>query len=100
MVVAQRRPGGKRMDCHRGLAAHASPCQSNIMANSPPSIPDSTPPERRQPPGSAGGCLIAAGALLGPIIGLFMGEVTLGLLGGLAVGVLGAIAMMIAQRRR
>ncbi len=70
------------------------------MANSPPPIPDSIPPEQRQPPGSAGGCLIAAGAVIGPMIGLSMGQVTLGLLGGLAVGVLGAITMMVAQRRR
>ncbi len=56
-------------------------------------------PKQQQPPGSAGGCLIAAGALIGPVIGLFMGQVTLGLLGGLAIGALGAIAMMVAQRR-
>ena len=79
------------------------------MANSPPPIPDSTlpepvaqpvPPARRPPPSSAGGCLIAVGALLGPIIGFFMGQVTLGLVVGLAVGALAAIGMMIAQRRR
>jgi hypothetical protein len=77
------------------------------MANSPPPILDSTPPRpepqgdaQRPPDSSAGGCLIAAGALIGPVVGLIFGQVTIGLLAGLGLGALGAIAGIFVNRQR
>jgi hypothetical protein len=48
-----------------------------------------------RPPQQAGGCLIAAGLIIGPIIGLAFGQSTLGLVAGLAIGVVGAIIMAV-----
>ncbi|KPF79881.1 hypothetical protein IP88_01190 [alpha proteobacterium AAP81b] len=79
---------------------------------------DPTPPDRPQPrdpasgaaePRDAGprgaeprghGCLIAAGMLLGPVVGWFFGQVALGLVGGLLVGIAVAGAMTVLDRRR
>ena len=54
-------------------------------------MPESTPSSR--PPQQAGGCLIAAGLLIGPVVGLLFGQTSLGLIIGGAIGVIGAIVM-------
>lgn len=54
-------------------------------------MPETTPSSR--PPQQAGGCLIAAGLLIGPIVGLMFGQTSLGLIAGFAIGVIGAIVM-------
>lgn len=46
-----------------------------------------------------GGCLIAAGLVVGPIVGLLVGQTSLGLLTGLAIGVIGAIVVAVRDRR-
>lgn len=56
------------------------------------------PPESR-PPQRAGGCLIAAGLIIGPIVGLAFGQVSIGLIGGLVIGVIAAIVMAVRDRR-
>lgn len=58
---------------------------------------ESAPPK---PPVRGGGCLIAAGLLVGPIIGMAFGETSIGLVAGLAIGILAAIALTLADRRR
>jgi len=50
-------------------------------------------PAAPRPPQQAGGCLIAAGLIIGPIVGLAFGQVSIGLIAGFAVGVVAAIAM-------
>jgi uncharacterized membrane protein len=63
------------------------------MSNlTPPSLPPTTP--RR-----AGGCLIAAGLMLGAAIGVMAGQPSAGLLIGLAIGVAGAVGMTLMDRR-
>ena len=47
-----------------------------------------------------GGCLIAAGLVFGPIIGLTFGQTSLGLFGGLGIGIIAAIVLTIWDRRR
>lgn len=54
-------------------------------------MPESTPSSR--PPQQAGGCLIAAGLLIGPVVGLLFGQTSLGLIIGGGIGVIGAIVM-------
>jgi hypothetical protein len=66
------------------------------MANNPPVIPD-TP---AKPPRRGGGCLIAAGVLIGPVIGVMFGETSIGLVAGLAIGILAAVALAVADRQR
>jgi hypothetical protein len=60
-------------------------------------MPDQPPTPRS--PQQAGGCLIAAGLIIGPIVGLFFGQSTAGLLAGLAIGVAAAIVMALRERR-
>jgi hypothetical protein len=67
---------------------------------SPASPLSPTPPTPPSPPRRGGGCLIAAGVVIGPIIGLMFGETSVGLLAGLALGVLAAVALTIADGKR
>ncbi len=63
-----------------------------------PTLP--TEPPASRPSVQGGGCLIAAGVVIGPIIGLTFGETSLGLVIGLGVGVIGAIVLFVVDRRR
>ena len=56
------------------------------------------PPVPRKSP-QAGGCLIAAGLILGPIIGLAFGQTSAGLVAGGVIGVVAAIVMTLLSRR-
>jgi hypothetical protein len=58
-----------------------------------PDAPDRNAPSR--PPQQAGGCLIAAGLILGPIVGLAVGQVSIGLIAGFVIGVAAAIIMAV-----
>ncbi|MGR6327592.1 hypothetical protein ACU5AX_00850 [Sphingomonas sp. XXL09] len=51
------------------------------------------------PASAAGGVLVAACSILGAVIGLFEGQVTIGFLAGLAIGSAGAIAVWLRDRR-
>ncbi len=42
------------------------------------------------------GCLIAAGVLIGPVVGWAFGQITIGLLAGLAIGV--GLAVLMSRR--
>jgi hypothetical protein len=55
-------------------------------------------PATPRPPRQAGGCLIAAGLMIGPIVGLAFGQTSLGLIGGFAIGVLAAVVMAVRDR--
>lgn len=50
-----------------------------------------TSPSSKNP--AAGGALIAAGAVIGPVVGLFLGQPSIGLLVGVGIG--GALAVLI-----
>jgi uncharacterized membrane protein len=63
----------------------------------PDPVSPSPPPHRA--PTSAGGCLIALGATAGPVIGLFFGQTTLGLVIGLGAGAVGAVLWAVFDRR-
>lgn len=58
-----------------------------------PNAPESRPPQQ------AGGCLIAAGLMIGPVVGLAFGQTSMGLIGGFAIGVIAAIVMAVRDRR-
>jgi hypothetical protein len=62
-----------------------------------PEVPDR--PAAPRPPQQAGGCLIAAGLIIGPIIGLAFGQVSIGLIVGFAVGVVAAVVMALRDRK-
>lgn len=64
-----------------------------------PNPPNSSDASRSQPPRRAGGCLIAGGLIFGPIVGLFFGQVSLGLVLGFGLGVAAAVAMALIDRR-
>ena len=57
-----------------------------------------SPSPESRPPQQAGGCLIAAGLIIGPIVGLAFGQTSMGLIGGFAIGVIGAIVMALRDR--
>lgn len=59
-----------------------------------------TPPDPAPPAPRGGGCLIAAGLILGPVVGLLVGQVSAGLVAGGVLGVLAALGMAWADRRR
>lgn len=62
---------------------------------------DQTDPVTPPPPAPrGGGCLIAAGLVLGPVVGLFVGQVSAGLVAGGVLGVLAAVVMALAEKRR
>ncbi len=56
------------------------------------------PPHR--PSGSAGGLLIALGAIIGPVAGLFAGSATAGFLVGTGTGAVLATVMWLRAQRR
>ena len=62
-----------------------------------PNLPDPVSPP--DPPRRDGGCLIAAGLILGPLVGLAFGQVSLGLVIGFGLGVAAAVAMALGDRR-
>jgi len=47
-----------------------------------------------------GGCLIAVGLVLGPVVGLLLGQVSAGLLVGGALGVVAAVILAVVDKRR
>lgn len=49
---------------------------------------------------AGGGVMIAGGAVLGTIVGLVLGQPTLGMLSGLAIGVAIALAIWLVGRGR
>ena len=64
-------------------------CQSIPMAEQSP-VP--------RKPQQAGGCLIAAGLIFGPIIGMAFGQTSIGLVAGGVTGVVAAIVMALRDR--
>lgn len=68
------------------MAGGPLPCESGGMPETPP---------LSRPPQQAGGCLIAAGLLIGPVIGMMFGETSIGLVVGLVIGVVAAIIMAV-----
>ena len=68
------------------------------MANNPPVNPPVNPDGPAKPPRRGGGCLIAAGVLIGPVIGVMFGETSIGLVAGLAIGA--GIALFLWWRER
>jgi predicted lipid-binding transport protein (Tim44 family) len=59
-----------------------------------------TPPTPNRNTSSGGGCLIAAGLILGPLVGLFLGQVSAGLIIGGIVGILAAIVWTVQDSRK
>jgi hypothetical protein len=59
------------------------------------------PPFPSRPPSSprGGGCLIAAGLLIGPVVGLLVGQVSIGLIAGGVVGVVAALGLALLERK-
>lgn len=49
---------------------------------------------------TGGGCLIAVGLILGPVVGLFFGEVSAGLFAGGVIGIIAAVAWAIYDSRK
>lgn len=70
------------------------------MAINLPANPPGNPDTQAKPPRRGGGCLIAAGVLIGPVIGVMFGETSIGLVAGLAVGILAAVALAVADGKR
>ncbi len=56
-------------------------------------------PEPTQRPGSAGGFLIAAALIAGTVVGLLVGQPSIGFLTGLALGGVAAVALWLRDRR-
>ena len=65
-----------------------------------PSLPPEKPVSDSRPPMRGGGCLIAAGLLIGPVVGMVFGETSIGLFGGLVIGLVAAVILTIVDRRR
>jgi hypothetical protein len=57
-------------------------------------------PISTRPPPQGGGCLIAAGLVLGPLAGMAVGQTSLGLVIGAAIGIAAAVLMAVRDRRR
>ncbi|GGD98556.1 hypothetical protein GCM10011529_00740 [Polymorphobacter glacialis] len=60
--------------------------------------PPADPPSR--PPALGGGCLIAAGLVLGPVLGLLFNQTSLGLILGAVIGVAAAVILTVLDKRR
>ena len=60
---------------------------------------DTPPSASPRKPQQAGGCLIAAGLILGPIVGMAFGQTSIGLVAGGVIGVIGALVMAVMGRR-
>jgi uncharacterized membrane protein len=58
------------------------------------------PRPKTPPPMRGGGCLIAAGLVIGPVVGLIFGQTSMGLFAGLAIGIVAAIVLTVLDRRR
>jgi hypothetical protein len=56
-------------------------------------------PVSTRPPPQGGGCLIAAGLVLGPLAGMALGQTSLGLLIGGGLGIAAAVLMAVRDRR-
>ena len=66
-------------------------------------VPDSNSPDPdfpARPPARGGGCLIAAGLILGPALGLMVGQTSVGLVIGGVIGVVAAMALTFIDMRR
>ena len=74
------------------LALGRRACKSAKMSI----LPD--PASSSRPPQLGGGCLIAAGLIIGPIVGIFFGEITLGLVAGGIIGAVAAVVMALRDR--
>ncbi len=77
----------------------AGPWQEGVMSDSDPV----QPPDGSSPSSSTrrgGGCLIAAGLLLGPVVGVMVGEVSAGLIVGGVIGIIAAVVLLLLDRRR
>jgi len=88
------------------LALLPSLCQSAAMSNDRLPGTETARPENAEsrpvapPPRRGGGCLIAAGVILGPVAGVLAGEPSIGLVAGLVLGVAGAAALFFIDRRQ
>jgi hypothetical protein len=60
-------------------------------------VPDPNSPAR--PPIRGGGCLIAAGLIIGPVAGLMVGQTSAGLVIGGIIGVVAAIILAVVDAR-
>ena len=56
--------------------------------------------DRKQSNQMGGGLLIAIGLIVGPVVGLLLGQITIGLIAGFALGCAGVIALTIRDSRR
>jgi hypothetical protein len=65
-----------------------------------PYSPNSDAAGPGRPPSRGGGCLIAAGLIIGPVLGLMVGQTSAGLVIGGVIGVAAAIALAFADSRR
>jgi hypothetical protein len=84
----------------RGFAVFGATCQSvSTMTDPATSGPaDSNLPGR--PPVRGGGCLIAAGLIIGPTLGLMVGQTSAGLVIGGLLGIAAAIALAFVDGRK
>jgi hypothetical protein len=80
----------------QGMALRRAAWQGACMTAA--DLPDPVSPPPPAPRG--GGCLIAAGLVLGPVVGLFLGQVSAGLVAGGVIGVLAAVVMALAEKKR
>ncbi len=63
----------------------------------PSDIPSGPPPGRNM---RGGGCLVAAGLLIGTVVGIVLREPSVGVLAGFALGIAGAAIFTLFDRRR
>ena len=81
---------------HRAAGApqrwHFPACRAKALAMAEPIS--------TRPPPQGGGCLIAAGLVLGPLAGMAVGQTSLGLVIGAAIGIAAAVLMAVRDRRR
>ncbi len=73
-----------------GLATLAGTCKSGVMTPERPN-------QFREPAG--GGCLVAAGLILGPVIGMAIGNGLIGLVIGAGAGIAAAVGLAVWDKR-